>query len=254
MTLIDFIFPPKCASCGELLESAPRRIREKGGDALCPECRAEWEKEKLKKCSYCGQAMMDCLCAPWLMRKNGHNTLIKLVSYHSREHGVVQDLIFSLKRRAYGKAEIFLSNQLSLSISKYIKEYPEQIFCITNVPRRKKGIMKNGYDHAEVLARLTSELCGVPYLPLIRRKRDRSEQKNLTEDERLQNVSGVFDTYFIPERFKKMSVILVDDVVTTGASMLECISVLQNEGFKNVVPASVAMTVRKRKTGISSKS
>lgn len=254
MTLIDFIFPPKCASCGELVESAVRRIREKGGDALCPVCRAEWEKEKLKKCSFCGKETMDCLCVPWYMRKNGHNNLIKLVSYHSGEHGVIQNLIFSLKRRAYGKAETFLSNQLSLLVSEYVKEYPGQYFCVTNVPRRKKGIIKNGYDHAEVLARLLAERCGLPYLPLLRRKRDGGEQKNMTEDERRLNVSGAFDTYFIPERFRKMRVLLIDDVVTTGSSMTECMSLLFGEGFSDVTPVCIAMTVRKSVKDISSKS
>lgn len=248
MNLIDFFFPPKCVSCDEMLESAQKRIRLKGGDSLCPKCRAEWEGMKLEPCPRCALPMTDCRCSAPFLLKNGCKTLLKLCAYKVDADCAVKKLVFCLKRKANRKCERFLANQLAFPISRYIMEHEDRRFCITNVPRREKGMVRYGYDHAEILAQNVAKLCSIPYLPMIDRIRDGSEQKNLTGEERISNVKGAFALSIEEaEKARGMAVILIDDVVTTGSSLAECISLLNDSGFTDVTPACVAATMRMSK-------
>ena len=247
MNLLDFLFPPKCVCCDGVMIPAEKMIREKGGDALCPGCRAEWEMMKTEKCSSCGLAIMDCRCATFLMRKNGYRNLIKLCAYKGEAECAVKKLIFCLKKSAHKKCEVFLATQLSYPIKRYIREHGESDFCITNVPRREKNVINYGYDHSEVLARRIAKLCSIPYFPLIDRVIYGTDQKNLTYEQRLINTHKVFKiSKHYSEKAKGMTVIMVDDVVTTGASIVACMETLKASGFDEAVAACIAATARKR--------
>ncbi|MBQ8208432.1 MAG: ComF family protein [Clostridia bacterium] len=244
MRLIDFFFPPKCVSCGNTLKSAPKRIHEKGGDALCGECRAEWEKAKLEQCRFCRRPMMDCYCSSPLMRRKGNNVLIKLCAYAGEPKGTVKQIIFTLKRNADRRAELFAACQLHSPLSKYISKYLGEDLYITNVPRRFDAYSKYGYDHAEILARNLSRISGIPYLPLIERVREGKEQKNLTVEQRCENIKDAFALTKEAEKVQGKCIILIDDIVTTGASVNECISVLKRANPAAILPACIAQTTK----------
>lgn len=244
MRLLDFLFPPKCICCGEVLGSAPKLIHEKGGDAFCPSCRAEWEKAKLCQCAKCRLPMIDCRCSSLLMRRNGNNVLLKLCSYSGEPTGVVKKLVFTLKRSADRRAERFAAYQLHLPIMKYASIYLGADLVITNVPRRERGIIKYGYDQSKMLAKNLSKITHVPYSRLLIREFDGSEQKNLNEEERLKNVKGAFTLSENAGNLKGKCIILVDDVVTTGTSVNECISVLKTAEPAAILPVCIAQTAK----------
>ncbi len=244
MDIIEFLFPPKCICCGKVLEIAPKLIRKKGGDAFCTSCRAEWEKAKLCQCARCRLPMIDCRCPPHMMRRSGNNVLLKLCSYKGDPMGAVKKLIFSLKRNADGRVERFASYQLYLPIMKYASAYLGADLIITNVPRRERGIINYGYDQCRVLAKNLSKITRVPYASLLRRERDGSEQKNLDEESRRRNVRDVFSLAKNSESIKGKCVILVDDIVTTGATMNECISVLKAADPAAILPVCIAQTAK----------
>ena len=244
MRILDFLFPPKCICCGDVLESAPKLIHKKGGDAFCPSCRAEWEKAKLCQCARCRLPMMDCRCSSFAMRRNGNNVLLKLCSYSGEPMGVVKKLVFTLKRNADRRAERFAAYQLHMQIMKYASAYLGADLIITNVPRRERGIINYGYDQGRMLAKNISRITHIPCSPLLVRERDGSEQKNLGEEERRRNVKGAFSLAKNVGDLKGKCIILVDDVVTTGASVNECISVLKTAGPAAILPVCIAQTAR----------
>ncbi len=244
MRFLDFLFPPKCIGCGEIIESAPKFIHEKGGDAFCPSCRAEWEKAKLCQCARCRLPMMDCRCSSGMMRRSGNNVLLKLCSYSGDPMGTVKKLIFALKRNADRRAERFAAYQLHLPIMKYASIYLGADLIITSVPRREQGIINHGYDQAGLLAKNLSKITHIPYVPILVRERDGSEQKNLGEDARRRNVKDAFSLAKNAINIKGKCVILVDDVVTTGASINECISVLKSAEPAAILPVCIAQTAR----------
>ena len=245
MDLIDFLFPPKCVACGEVLDGAPKRVRHKGNDALCPDCRAKWENAKLEKCSSCGRAFIDCRCVPWKLKAKGCKTLLKLCAYNSDPECVENRLLFCLKKFAIRRCEKFLATQLSMQISRFISEYSEYEFCITNVPRLEKNKKEYGYDHAELLARLVSERCNVTYVSMLKRNKDGDEQKTLSEKDRIENIKGAFTLARDSEKARGKVIILIDDVVTTGVSLAEGYSCLRSKGFDHVLCACLMLTLKK---------
>ena len=227
-----------------MLPSAPKRIHRKGGDLFCDECRAKWERSKLEQCRYCRMPMLDCRCSSFLMRRNGNNVLLKLCSYSGEHADTVKSFIYTLKRGADRRAELFAAHQLHSVILKYASVYLGADLCITNVPRRNEGNVKYGYDHAELLARNISKISHIPYISLLERVKDGKEQKNLSETERCKNVEGVFSLTPAAADVKGKCVIIADDVVTTGASMNECIAVLKTAEPAAVLPVCIAQTAK----------
>ncbi len=102
---------------------------------------------------------------------------------------------------------------------------------VTNVPLHKKRRKHRGYDQAELLAKQVAEHSGVPYIEALMRTRNTKTQTKLDAKQRQQNMDGAFEcTTKISGR-----ALLVDDVLTTGATAEECAKVLQESGAQEVV-------------------
>ena len=245
--IIDFLFPPSCVSCGETLkgEDTKKGALPKGQNALCPDCRAEWEREKLRICRVCGLPMVDCRCMRGVMHRAGCETLLRLCTYHGGEQKTVNALVFCMKRDALERCEAFLATQLAAVMRHFLSEQEEEGWIFTNVPRRQSSVIKYGYDHAARLAEMTAERLGLPYAPLLKRRSEGSEQKALSSEERAKNVLGIFDASPFSEQIAGRKIILVDDVVTTGSSMAESSKALFMAGASRIVCACVASTETK---------
>lgn len=97
---------------------------------------------------------------------------------------------------------------------------------ITWVPGRDGDIRARGFDHAEVLARQVACLVRVPHERLLRRSSRRPDQAGLSRSERLANAAGAF--HAAPGQGH---VVLVDDVLTTGATASACAGALSSAGY-----------------------
>jgi predicted amidophosphoribosyltransferase len=100
---------------------------------------------------------------------------------------------------------------------------------LTWVPARRRDIRRRGYDHARVLAEEVGRRLGLPARPLLRRARDRPDQTGLSADARRRNLRGAFVSIGCPDR-----IILVDDLVTTGATATACARALRASGAAGV--------------------
>jgi len=101
-----------------------------------------------------------------------------------------------------------------------------------------------GYNQAEVLARGIAELTGTPVrASLLRRRSHTASQTRKTRMDRWRNVSDAFSVDN-PAAIEGRSLLLVDDVVTTGASLEACASTLLTAGCARVSVATVAFTDR----------
>jgi predicted amidophosphoribosyltransferase len=100
---------------------------------------------------------------------------------------------------------------------------------ITWVPGRRADIRVRGFDHAALLARAVGRRVGLPCASLLLRRSDPPDQTLLSADERRQNLRGVFSS-------KECSgnVIVVDDLVTTGATATACAQALRRAGASGV--------------------
>ncbi len=235
---------PRCAACHHLLGPTDALRGTAGSDVLCLRCRGGWEQEKLTPCPICGEAQIDCRCMPDALAESGAAVLVHLGEY--RAEAVVGQVILRLKDTALRRAADFAAAQLVPALRREIaaRLWTAEETLVTYLPRSRRARREHGHDQAELIARALGVRLGACCLPLLVRAADGAAQKTLTAEERAENVRGLFATAKKSD-CNGRCVILVDDVVTTGASMAEGVRVLRAAGAACVICAAVGMTQAK---------
>lgn len=239
-----FVYTRKCASCFELLGYENRN------DAFCEECRAKWDRAKVEECKECKRAMCECVCMTRTLAASGALCHHKLVKY-SVKSPVVHGVLMFIKKNKNPRVSEFLACELSAVIQadEDIREFIEGDTIVTFVPRSRTAVIKYGHDQSELLSRHLAGKLGIVSLPLLRRKRKRAAaQKKLDAKQRAKNAKNMYEVEKkYKDEVKGKTVLLVDDIVTTGSSMGACVSCLIRAGARLVVCVSVASTeVKKR--------
>ncbi|MBU0744742.1 MAG: hypothetical protein KKE11_05175 [Gammaproteobacteria bacterium] len=110
-----------------------------------------------------------------------------------------------------------------------------EIELVMAVPLHITKLRQRGFNQSEIIARILSEQLNLKYSGhnLCRKKRTKS-QVDLARAERLKNVSGAF-TLRDPDQTRQKSVLLIDDIFTTGATLNECAYVLKRDGLASKV-------------------
>ncbi len=235
--LLDFLFPPFCFSCGEVI------AHNAANKALCEKCFAKWLEEKDSVCEGCWQKQINCTCMPKALGKSAKKA-IHLVPY-GIEDGVGGRLVLEAKDHHYEYLFDFLSTELTHTVR---TKFPEGGFDgLTFVPRSKKKIRETGVDQSKELARETAKKLGIDSFDAFGHRGTR-QQKKLGAEERFQNAE---ETYFLKNGVKKhirgRNLLLVDDVLTTGASTGACSMLLKKAGAKSVTVLTVCKTPYKKK-------
>ena len=208
MKLLDLLFPPKCVFCRSLLESS-------GGPGICPKC--EKSIPKTKNGGVQSGEFFDICVAP---------------CYYE---DLVKDALRAYKFRDCSAYAGALGSLLADCVQQTI---PERFDLVSWVPLSRRRLRERGYDQAKLLAREVSRAAGVPMRPLLRKIRNNPAQSGTGGPaERRANVNGV---YAAVQDCTGLRVLLVDDIVTTGATFSECARVLRMAGAKSVVCAAVA--------------
>jgi len=209
--LADLLYPPKCPFCGKILDArAP---------GLCPACQADLPRTapgELRRTDGCG------ICAaPLWYRDKVPDGVRRYKFYGGQNHAALfSSLMYEcVRERLPGPAEL-----------------------VTWTPLSKKRLRQRGYDQARLLAEGVAERLGLPAAPLLEKFRDTPPQSRLEDPEqRRANVAGAYR--LLPEARERcvgLRVLLVDDVLTTGATMGECARLLQKAGAASVSALTLA--------------
>jgi len=237
-TVYNFLFPQKCPVCRTLL-----RLGEEKSSVMCPVCRLKWTYEKQRLCRECGLPPELCTCMPSLMKMAGVHELLKLCFYESDSGSAGDKLVLYLKD--YRDRRVFrsIAKELCTRLRKYLADngINEDGIVFTYAPRSRAMLEKRGFDQAKYLARECAIYMNAYFAPAINRKYFAGKQKGLAKKDRIQNAKKSFALVKNID-FKGATVILVDDVVTTGASFAECTKLLISEGAGKVICLCVAKT------------
>jgi predicted amidophosphoribosyltransferase len=106
---------------------------------------------------------------------------------------------------------------------------------VTFVPATRRSVSARGFNPAEELARSLARALRIPWAPLLTKVRETTDQAELGRIERRRNVEGAFRA-----RPMKARVLLVDDVMTTGATADACARALRAAGARDVVVVTFA--------------
>jgi ComF family protein len=139
-----------------------------------------------------------------------------------KKDSLTQQLLHQLKYRGRQDLGVYLGKL----IGKAINDAGWEIDCIVPLPLNKKKLAKRGYNQAEVLANGISEATGKPIEKVaVIRTKNNATQTNKNRVERWENVSEVFDLQ-IEYTLHNKHILLIDDVLTTGATLEACGQVL----------------------------
>lgn len=172
----------------------------------------------------------------------------RAVAYGSYEGGL-RELIHLLKYEQVRPAAGVLGRMLGEAIAALLPLLGEAAPLVVPVPLHAAKMRQRGFNQSELIARaalkspaLTS-VCGQPPALLLERTRPTESQTGLTRHQRRENVHGAFRV-LNAEIVAGRSVLLVDDVFTTGTTVSECARVLRNAGADRVWVATVARVLR----------
>jgi ComF family protein len=131
------------------------------------------------------------------------------------------------------RRDIILADTLALQLARAWSVYGLPAGHVVPVPLAAEREHERGYNQSALLARALAELAGLPYEPRgLRRVRHTHSQVGLSGDERHHNVRGAFQAR--PERVAGRSIVLVDDICTTGATLSACAVALCAAGAAQV--------------------
>lgn len=244
----ELLFPPRCVACG-------KRVGVTYGmeaPYFCEACAEEWQREQVLQCPDCFCEYYRCRCQPKILEKAGSLAYLKLVPYGTGEryraaHQLVHHMKHQPRARLFRAAAADLAPLVRLAVRELALEQERLVLCA--LPRSRHGLRENGFDHAALLAKAISAEVGIPCRPLLRAVRERDEQKKMTgKTARAANVKGAFAAC---GEVSGLSVILVDDIVTSGAGMAEAVRVLRKAGATEVLALSVAYTESREKRKLS---
>ncbi|MBR6558909.1 MAG: ComF family protein [Clostridia bacterium] len=231
--ILGRIFPSKCTACGEIIG------KYRGSNALCPNCREKWELNKRARCKICGMEVSDCLCGEGDMYLSGIRDHLKLVFYDG-VGGVTGALIYSLKSGRKRSATQFIASECTHRLNEYLssRDIDPASVLITYPPRTKKEHRSNGGDHSEIVSRAMAESLGCGFIRTLVR-RGGVKQRELDFRERKINVeNSIFPLDGVS--LDGGRVVLVDDVVTSGATMSRAAVLLYRMGAEEVIALSVS--------------
>lgn len=226
-----------CICCGD---------RGVGDELLCGECAARFQEKLVEICPECGLERVRCLCAPPHLREAGCDLLVKLAAYDAWDRECPLNVIISRQKRLRDSETAWLlAELLATPVFELLGDMSAELddVIISYVPRDPKKVREMGHDQAKMLSAALAERLGVAVRCLLSRRGGSREQKKLTASERRRNVAS----RFAPARRVKdgelqgKTVILVDDLVTTGATAGACTKVLSELGA-HVICAAVAYT------------
>ena len=189
----------------------------------------------MRDCPKCSQVLEKCFCSYDHLELNGIKKLVKLFRYSKTEESMPSNyLIYSLKQDNRKDVVSFLADEISESI-KYCMNGDFSGCIITNVPRRKKAIREFGYDHAKLLAREVSKRLSIEYVELLKSK-SRKPQKSVYGQMRFENAKFAYKRKN-NQIVKGKIVIIIDDIITTGSSMTNCVLLIRKLKPKRIIGA-----------------
>lgn len=210
-----FLFPPKCVLC--------RKVLKENETDLCRECRAhtpEFSKQTKKLPYLAGWTAL------WYYEGDVRRSILRFKFYNARSYA-----------ETYGR----------LLAMKLLQEETE-FDLLTWAPISRMRKWRRGYDQVELIAQAVGKELGIAPVATLKKRRNNPPQSGIRDAARRRaNVFGVYQV-LDPQQISGKRILLLDDIMTTGATAGECARMLLTDGAKEVYCAAVASAYHNKKT------
>ncbi|MEA2102248.1 MAG: ComF family protein, partial [Thermodesulfobacteriota bacterium] len=220
----DYILPSSCLVCGS---------GENVVNGLCQTCRGQLRSLGDQVCEICGVPLpMGGVCLGCQQDPPPYDRMLSAAGYE----GIIRDIILAFK---YHRTTIF-KGVLGRMLSDLFFRINQPIDILTFVPMNYKRQVSRGYNQSALLARELSRHTGVQVgYDLIKKTRVTPPQEALGALQRKENLKGAFEV----KKMKGQSIMIVDDVITTGATAREISGAFRKAGARKVFFISVSRTL-----------
>lgn len=219
----NLFFPARCCCCGELTEARA---------LICQTCLAELPHIPLDSCRQCGQSRKSCECSRI-------NMLFSGIAVPFYNQGVAQTGVYALKmQQRLDNAQFFGICMAERFSAQFADVKPD---FITAVPMERRKQRRVGFNHAEVLAKIMAKRLKIPYNGRLLKKKKGGivGQHSLTYRERMRHVQDMFSAQ---GDLQGKTILLVDDIRTTGATLNACTKQLLLAGADAVYCATALLS------------
>lgn len=196
-------FPNRCLGCHQIITAEA---------VFCPACERQYGRDRQER------------FFPLTVRRGEYRQLsCHMAGIYA---GGLKQSMARLKfhgRTAYARPFSRLMENSGIDFSQYD--------VVTCVPMTEEAKRKRGYNQSELLAKALAKRVSLPCEPLLKKVKDNRKQRSLTKKERMQNVRNVYEP---AGKIADRRILLVDDILTTGATLGECAVVLYRAGAKHV--------------------
>lgn len=227
MNLLDLLFPKKCVSCKSF------------GSYLCSNCFASVSFDVETICVICNKGAIDGITHPSCAARYTLDGVLSSVKYSA----VMKKALYAYKYAPFVKQleetliELFYEGIIQKEL---FHQITKQHAVIVPIPLHPEKLKKRGYNQAEALSYGIAKACRLPVQQLLYRRRKTDSQFKLSREERKKNIADAFgiktDVVLTPD----MTILLIDDIVTTGATLQEAAKLLKRNGIKNVWGVTLA--------------
>ena len=230
-SLLDLIYPPHCALCEERLAT-----EERGG--VCLRCFSQIPKNSPPFCPSCGRQYAGSKSAPRCGMCEGKHFPFDRLWFVAPYEGALREMLHALK---YGGRRPLANSLAQLLLTFAKKEFhPFAFEDVLPVPLERRKERERGFNQSALLAKALAEALTIPFSSgnLIR-VRATVPQASLPREKRFENVRGAFRVRN-PSLYAGKSLLLVDDIVTTGATLSACGEALRTAGAKEISIVALA--------------
>lgn len=233
---LDLVFPVSCLNCRKLqTNQSPEKY-------LCQECFQKISPKTELECAFCSSRSQNGKTCLFCRQDHSLDYLWSAASY---ENSIVKKLIWTYKYNFVPGIKTPLLRLLAKfikqkRIDKIFENYRKEIL-VTAVPLHPLRLNWRSYNQSELLAQELAQKFNleVNFLTLKKSSNTKPQAEIENKSERIKNAQGVF-ACSNPEKIKGKTIILVDDVTTTGSTLDQCAEVLKKSGAEKVIGLVVA--------------
>jgi ComF family protein len=226
--VLDFALPPRCGGCGAIVDEV---------ESFCADCWRTLEFLGSGGCSRCGiplQATEAELCGACLARPPRLDRIRSAVAY--------DDISSSIALRLKYGRKVGLARTMSRYMSPLLADLPEAL--LVPVPLHRSRLWRRGFNQSAIVAKALSKQTGLPIcVEALKRVRPTPPLKGMNMRQRRLTVAGAFRANPAVE-LRGRTVVLIDDVLTTGSTANACARVLKSAGAERVELISWARVIR----------
>ncbi len=222
MGLLDILFPKYCVNCKKL------------GEYICPDCFSRLSFAVEHICLVCNKPAIDGKTHPACEEKYTIDGALASVTYT----GAVKKLVYQFKYKPFIQdLQHMLSDLLYEGI---IQQEQFHRLLQTNpilvpIPLHPEKERQRGYNQALLLSNNLSKRLNLETIPVLKRTKRTHIQADLPREKRQENMRGAFvDEKNFQEDISGRTIMLIDDIITTGSTMMEACNVLKRKGVKTV--------------------